>query len=96
MDTGDWVAVVILVALLSCIFGVCFMLVPYSMLERENEKLKRQLDELVQLEELSSQTYRAMVWEAARSYQPFQQTVYQRKQSSQGQNQATVNSQTHI
>lgn len=96
MDTSDWIVVVILVFVLSCILGACFMLVPYSMLEQENEKLKRQLDELVLLEELSSQTYRAMVWEAARNYQEFQQTVYQRKQSSQGQNQATVNSQTHI
>lgn len=79
MDIDVVTAVIILASIFSYMIGVCVMLVPYRMLHKENKKLKRQLEELVRLEDLSSQAYRMMVWEAARNYQPLCQDTYLRR-----------------
>ena len=96
MDIDVVIAVVMVTFLCSFTLGMCLMLIPYCALQKEHDELKRKLEELVQLEDMSSQAFQAMMWEATHHGQSTQNQSTPQGSSSQAPEGPEVNRKTHI
>lgn len=96
MDIDVVIVVAMVTFLCSVTLGMCLMLIPYCALQKENDELKRKLEELVQLEDMSAQAFQAMMWEATHSYQSAQSKSDPQVSPSQAPERPEVNGKTHI
>lgn len=96
MDIDVVIAVVMVTFLCSCTLSTFLMLIPCCALRKENDELKRKLEELVQLEDMSSQAFQAMMWEATHNRESAQSKSDPQASPSQASERPKVNSKTHI